>query len=155
MRTNTQRILTLAGMTLATGAVLGMGATAASAATSQDSQATVAQPGPHDNGGDNGGGHNNGGGNGWGNGGGGHNNGGGGNGWGNGHNNGGGNWWGNGHGNGGRDHVWTVGRFPTKKSCDWAGWVGEHNGSWDDAVCVPVGRGYLLIVRDNGHRHHR
>ncbi|UWP78446.1 hypothetical protein [Dactylosporangium fulvum] len=49
---NTQRILALAGMTLAAGAVLGMNATVASAATTKGGQVTVAQPGPGDRGGD-------------------------------------------------------------------------------------------------------
>jgi hypothetical protein len=46
---NAQRILALGAMTLTAGAVLGMTATAASAATEQGGQSTAAQPKPHDN----------------------------------------------------------------------------------------------------------
>ncbi|MFI5907786.1 hypothetical protein [Dactylosporangium sp. NPDC051541] len=45
---NAQRILALGAMTLTAGAVLGMSATAASAATEQGSQPAAVQPGPHD-----------------------------------------------------------------------------------------------------------
>ncbi|GGM84251.1 hypothetical protein ACFFX1_07000 [Dactylosporangium sucinum] len=48
MMRNTQRILALAGMTLAAGAVIGMNAGVASAATTQAEKTTVAKPGPND-----------------------------------------------------------------------------------------------------------
>ena len=129
MRNTTQRILTLAGMTLAAGGVLGMGATAATAATTQGAKPSVAQDGPRDhNGGHNGG-------------------------WNNGHNNGG---WDDRH-RGGRDRTWTVGFFPNRKSCLWAGKVGEWRDRWDDSDCYKVNRRgtYVLIAHDYGRRGHR
>ncbi|MFC4998850.1 hypothetical protein ACFPIJ_13510 [Dactylosporangium cerinum] len=131
--------MAMAGLTLATGAVIGMSASTASAATVQDSKSTVAQPRP-------GGGDHPGGGSG-----------------GNGR---GGDWRGNdgrfhggwdGHRNGGWTQSWTVRTFQNKKSCTFAGWIGEQRGAWDDYDCYRVGRGgkYVLVAHEYGGRRHR
>ncbi|WP_238011009.1 hypothetical protein KZZ52_29445 [Dactylosporangium sp. AC04546] len=118
MMRNTQRILALAGMTLAAGAVLGMNAAAASAATTQAERTTVAKPGPHDNGPNNGPGNN------------------------------------AGRHRGGGDRHWTVGYFPNKKSCTWAGKIGVWHGDFDDYDCYRINRkGTNVLVAHDYRRH--
>lgn len=149
---NTQRMLTVAGMTLGAAAVIGMGASTASAATVQDGKSTVAQsrPGGGDHpGGDGfGGGHDGDGRGDW-------------RGDGRGDGRGGdGRWHGSwdGHRNGGWVQSWTVRTFPSKRACTLVGWIGEKRGAWDDSDCYRVGRGgkYVLVAHEyGGRRNHR
>ena len=129
---NIQRVLTTAGLALSAGAVFGMAASAASAATVPDGKGTVTQPRP--------GGHDHSGGD---------------------HRDGpdrDGRWHGgwDGHRNGGWVQSWTVRTFPNKRSCTVAGWIGEHRGAWDASDCYRLGRSgrYVLVAHEYG-RHHR
>jgi hypothetical protein len=131
---NIQRVLTLAGMTMAAGAVVGMGAQAASAATVPSEHSTVTQPRPggHDND-RNGGDHGRPGPDGrW-------------------H----GNW--DGHRNGNWVQSWTVRTFQSKRACNVAGWIGEQRGAWDDSDCYRIGHSgrYVLVAHEYGGRHRR
>ncbi|GAA3243313.1 hypothetical protein ACFO1B_31130 [Dactylosporangium siamense] len=156
---NTQRFLTLAGMTLAAGAILGMGATAASAAPSADSGTTAVQAPPPGGGG---GGGQPGGGGGQPGGGGGQP--GGGPAWpgGMGNNNGGGRWHGNFDGHRRNNQwvqSWVVDTFRNKKACNFAGWIGEQRNWWDDSDCYRIGSRnhvrYVLVAHEYGGRRHR
>ncbi|GAB3839553.1 hypothetical protein ACFPIJ_34755 [Dactylosporangium cerinum] len=154
---NTQRFLTLAGMTLAAGAILGMGATAASAAPSADSgSSTVQAPPPGGGGGGGGGGGQPGGGGGQP---------GGGPAWPGGmgnNNNGGGRWHGNFDGHRRNNQwvqSWVVDTFRNKKACNFAGWIGEQRNWWDDSDCYRIGSRnhvrYVLVAHEYGGRRHR
>ena len=149
MHTTTQRFLAMASMTLAAGAIIGLGGTAASAAPANDSSTTAVQPRPGNPGGNHNGGNHNGG------------------------NNTGGDRWPGGMGNnggGGRWHgtfdghrrnskwvqSWAVDTFRTKKACNFVGWLGEQRRMWDDSDCYRIGRNrYILIAHEYGGRHHR
>lgn len=158
---NMQRMTAVAGMVLATGAVLGMSATAASAATVQDGKSTVTQPHPggHDHQGGDGrdggfgdgrdGGFGDGRDGGFGDG----RDGGFGDGrGGDGRFNGG---W-DGHRNGGWVQSWTVRTFDNRRACNFVGWLGEQRGLWDSSDCYRVGRGgrYVLVAHEYSGRHH-
>lgn len=137
MRKNTQRILALAGMTLAAGAAAGMTSTAAFAADSGSTAVAPHGPGGdhHDGPGD----HHNGPGD--------HHDG---NNWGN------GNSWGNGN-DWNRDWTRTVGYYRSARTCTTVGIVGEHRGQWDTFRCVPVNHGHtwaLVASSHHGHGHH-
>ncbi|MER7007631.1 hypothetical protein ABT297_31940 [Dactylosporangium sp. NPDC000555] len=129
---NAKRMLALGAMTLTAGAVFGMTATAASAATTHDGHATVTQSkpkdkpkdkpkaGPWDKGGK----------------------------------------WDNGKGS--RDRTWIAGQYRNKKTCQFFAWAGAASGRFDHGVCVPgFGKGWILVAHDNGkvahdngkHRH--
>ncbi|GAA2384802.1 hypothetical protein [Dactylosporangium salmoneum] len=129
---NAQRVLALGAMTLTAGAVFGMTATAASAATTQADKTTVAQPGPH--GGPQGGPH------------------------GGPHGGPNGGPQGGQHGRpGDHDRSWIAGWYKNKKTCQFFAWTGEHSGRFDYGVCVPAfgKKGWILVAHDNGRRHHR
>ncbi|WP_433616172.1 hypothetical protein ACQP2P_13905 [Dactylosporangium sp. CA-139114] len=137
-------MLTLAGMTMAAAAVVGMGASAASASTVQDGKGNVAQPRPggdnhpggdNRHGGDNRPGDRRGPGSD-------------------------GRWHGSWDGhrdNRDWDQSWVVRTFQNKRACTAAGWVGERAGMWDDSDCYRVGRSnkYVLVAHEyNSRRHH-
>ncbi|MEV6929301.1 hypothetical protein AB0M46_33090 [Dactylosporangium sp. NPDC051485] len=151
---NAQRVLALGAMTLTAGAVFGLTATAASAATTQAEKTTVAQPGadkpgPHGgpSGGQQGGPH------------------GGPSGGSQGGPHGGPS--GGPHGGpqggprGGRpgdhDRSWIAGWYQNKKTCQFFAWTGAHSGRFDYGVCVPAfgKKGWILVAHErDGRRHH-
>ncbi|WP_327001445.1 hypothetical protein OHA72_40875 [Dactylosporangium sp. NBC_01737] len=143
---NAQRFMALASLTLAAGSIIGLGATAASAAPSADSNTTAIQAPPPGGGGGGGGGGTGGGG--------------GGSHWPGGMgNSGGGRWHGtfDGHRrNNGWVQSWAVDTFRSKKACNWVGWIGEQRHLWDDSDCYRIGRNkYILIAHEYGGRRHR
>ncbi|MDG6109271.1 hypothetical protein Daura_26330 [Dactylosporangium aurantiacum] len=149
MHSTTQRFLAMASMTLAAGAIIGLGGTAASAAPAGDSSTTAVQPRPGNPGDNTNGGNTNG-----------NTNGGNTNGrWPGGMGNGGGGRW---HGtfdghrrNNDWVQSWAVDTFRNKKACNFVGWLGEQRHLWDDSDCYRIGRNrYVLIAHQYGGRHH-
>jgi hypothetical protein len=50
---------------------------------------------------------------------------------------------------------WAVDTFRSKKACNWVGWIGEKRNLWDDSDCYRIGRGRYILIAHEYGRWHR